>query len=190
MGVYEPAAGDFRPYPPLAGFLLTGGMFVSQQVTLPLAFPFARARLIALAHDGSLRAVSGQAFTEGGTATLRVGPFGGVPGVSKLVRVQFAEPVPHHDRLVLPLRWEATGSAGRLFPMLDADFTLVPEAGAAGQTRLILAGSYRPPLEGLGAAVDRMLMHHIATATMACLLHKTVAELTRLGHAPAVPERV
>jgi hypothetical protein len=39
-----------------------------------------------------------------------------VPGASKLVSVRLLEPVPRGEVMVLPLRWEATGVTGRLFP--------------------------------------------------------------------------
>jgi hypothetical protein len=114
-------------------------------------------------------------------ATIRVGPFGPVLGVSKLVRVRFAEPAAHDHIAVLPLRWEATGPAGRLFPVLDAGITLMP---AGGQTRLVLAGSYRPPLDGAGATLDKIVLHHLATATISSLLRKTAHALTH-EHPPA-----
>jgi hypothetical protein len=73
------------------------------------------------------------------------------------------------------LRWEATGPAGRLFPVLDADITLMP---AGEQTRLVLAGSYRPPLDGIGATLDKIALHHLATATISSLLRQTAHALT------------
>src|SRR5579863_10201028 len=50
----------------------------------------------------------------------------GVPGLSKLVRVQVRE-LARTDRSVgLAIRWEATGPGGGLFPVLDADLTMAP----------------------------------------------------------------
>lgn len=76
---------------------------------------------------------------------------------------------------VLALRWEATGLAGSIFPVLDADITLTP-AGEHG-TRLSLAGAYRQPrptslttsvedgaLRGVTAATVRSLLARIASA--------------------------
>lgn len=53
-----------------------------------------------------------------------------MPAPSKLVRVQFREPVQRGAVRVLTLRWEATGATGRIFPVLDADITLIPDGEA------------------------------------------------------------
>jgi hypothetical protein len=62
-----------------------------------------------------------------------------------------------------------------LFPVLDADITLLP---AGEQTKLVLAGSYRPPLGVFGATLDKIGLHHVAQATMSALLRKLASELT------------
>jgi hypothetical protein len=149
-------------------------MFVSQQTILNVPFPVARVRLVCLARRGGLDSACGQAYADGYTATIRASPFGPVPGASKLVRVRFVEPVAHDNLAVVPLRWEATGTAGRLFPVLLADLTLLP---AGGQTKLVLAGTYRPPLDGIGAALDKIVLHHLAEATISSLLRRTAHAL-------------
>ena len=162
-------------------------MFLSQEVTLPLSFAAARARLLCLTRDGSLGRASGEAFTAGRGDALGYGPFGEVPGASALVRVQFAEPTPRRDLLVLPLRWEAVGPSGRLFPVLDADITLLPLGGPprtalgkvtdSDETRLVVAGSYRPPSDGLGSMVGTEHLGHVAAATICSLLHKIAGDI-------------
>jgi hypothetical protein len=157
-------------------------VFLSQEVTLPLSFAAARTRLLCLTRDGSLGRASGEAFTAGRGDALGYGPFGEVPGSSTLVRVQFAEPAPRRDLLVLPLRWEAMGPSGRLFPVLDADITLLPLTGqpvtapagtpVSDETRLVVAGSYRPPSDGLGSMVGTEHLQHVAASTICSLLHK------------------
>ncbi len=97
---------------------------------------------------------------------------------SKLVSVRFLEPVPREDVVVLPLRWEATGVTGRLFPVLDADLTITP--AGAGQTLITLNGAYRPPLGGIGAGLDRAMLRRVAAATIRALL-------TRIADALASP---
>jgi hypothetical protein len=84
-------------------------MFAAHEVTLDLDFPAARARLALLMRGDWLDSVSQDAYAEGLSGQLRVGPFGPVPGMSKLVEVRLLDPVPHGDGLVVPLRWEATG---------------------------------------------------------------------------------
>jgi hypothetical protein len=122
--------------------------------------------------------VSGQ---DGLAAVIRVGPFGDVPGASKLVRVRFLDPVYRGDAMRLALRWEATGVTSGLFPVLDADISLTP----AGEqtTRLALAGSYRPPLGGLGAGLDKAILNRVATATIRALLRKVADNLASPGTA-------
>jgi hypothetical protein len=97
------------------------------------------------------------------------------------------DPVPRDDTMVLPLRWEATGAAGRLFPVLDANLVLVP-SGEEHST-LTLTGAYRPPLGSVGAALDRALLNRAAAATMRSLVSQVadsiVAGEAAAGFAPA-----
>lgn len=153
-------------------------MFVSYQLLLPVAFHATQARLENLTHGGWLSTASGDAYADGLAGLIRVGPFGNVLGASKLVEVSLLEPVPHDDIMVLPLRWEATGMAGRLFPVLDADLTVTP--AAPGQTLMKLDGAYRPPLGATGATLDRVILGRAANATIRSLL-------TRIADAVANP---
>jgi hypothetical protein len=74
------------------------------------------------------------------------------------------------------LRWEVAGAAGSLFPVLDATITICPEEEKTA--RLALAGSYRPPLGHLGAALDTAILHRVATATVRSLLHHVADTIT------------
>jgi hypothetical protein len=150
-------------------------VFVAQDVLVNVSFPVARQRLGNLMRAGTLFDASGKAYAEGLVGMIRVGPFGDVLGASKLVQVRMLEPVPRADTVVLPLRWEATGVMGRLFPVLDADLVLTPEGEQA--TRLALTGAYRPPLGGLGSGLDRMVLRHAAAATIRSLLERVAVEL-------------
>jgi hypothetical protein len=151
-------------------------VFVAHEVLVSLSFDAAQAGLASLARGGTLDGASQGAYGDGIGTLLQVGPVGTVPGLSKLVRVQFREPVAHEDSAVLTLRWEATGVSGALFPVLDADITLRPAGESA--TRLTLAGAYRAPLGPLGAALDRAILHRVATATVASLLRRMASALT------------
>jgi hypothetical protein len=71
-----------------------------------------------------LAEVCGASYDGALTGLLRVGPAG--PAAGKLVRVRFLDPVYRGDVMSTGLRWEATGPAGSLFPMLDADITISP----------------------------------------------------------------
>lgn len=153
-------------------------MFVSYQLVVPVAFHATQARLENLTHGGWLSTASGDAYSDGLAGLIRVGPFGNVLGASKLVKVSLLEPVPHDDVMVLALRWEATGVAGRLFPVLDADLTVT--AADLGHTLMKLDGAYRPPLGAAGATLDRVILGRAADATIRSLL-------TRIADAVASP---
>ena len=159
-------------------------MFASHEVMLSMTFARARARLSVLSDAGWLSGPSKEAYAEGLDGLIRVGPFGAVLGASKLVRVQLLEPVPRDDTVVLPVRWEATGAAGRLFPVLDANLVLTPSG--ADHATLALNGAYRPPLGGVGEILDRALLNRAATATVRSLLTR-VAESMVAGEGAAGP---
>jgi hypothetical protein len=153
-------------------------MFACDELVLGLGFEAARARLVNLTHGGWLTAASDGACADGLDGLIRVGPLGAVPGASKLVSVRFLESVPREGVMVLPLRWEAVGVTGRLFPVLDADLTITP--AGAGQTLITLNGAYRPPLAWIGAGLDRAVLRRVAAATIRALL-------TRIADALASP---
>jgi hypothetical protein len=143
-------------------------MFAAEEVRFEAEFDVATARLTHLINQRALQAPSEAAYEEGLTSLLRVGPLGDARGLSKLVRVSLMQPIRRGVTISVPLRWEATGAAGELFPVLDADLILTRDG--TDQVRLGLTGSYRPPFGRAGAALDRVIMHRIATATIQSLL--------------------
>ena len=142
-------------------------MFVGDEMRLDISFAVARERLARLSDGDALLGTSEGAYT----GLARVGP----AGVSKLVRVQVRELSWTDKSGGLALRWEATGAGGKLFPVLDADLTLV-DFGAQG-TLVALAGVYRPPLGALGQALDRAVLHRVAVATIKDFLAHVAAKL-------------
>lgn len=152
-----------------------------------MSFVVASARLGCLPHGGWFRAASETVYQGGMEYLMRVGPTGAVPGVSRLVRVRFTEPVYRDKAMTIGLRWEATGVTGGLFPVLDADIRLSADDGEddgegdgegddAG-VRVTLTGSYRPPLGAPGAALDWLLLRTVAVATLRTLLARVAAAL-------------
>ena len=119
---------------------------------LGVGFNAAQARLANLARGGLLRHASDDAYGQWGADLARVGPLDAAPGMSRLVKVQFRDMVIHQDSAVWALRWEAIGTTGALFPVLDADIVLTP----AGEhdTVLVVRGAYRPPLGHLGGDTE------------------------------------
>ena len=156
-------------------------MFVADQVLLDLSFGATVARLTEMARGGLLTRVSQGAYGDGVAGLARVGPL----GVSKLAGVHFLDVAVRGESAVLPLRWQATGPGGRLFPALDADLALTPAAEHA--TRLSLAGAYRPPFGPAG--LDKAIFHKVAQATVRSLLTRVADALTRPQSPPgAAPE--
>ena len=151
-------------------------MFTDQAVGLDMDYPVARARFLRLARGDWLDGLSRDAYTDGLVGEVRVGPFGSVPGISKLVRVSLLDPVPRDDMVLLPIRWEATGPVGRLFPVLDANLILGTDS--EGRAELRITGAYRPPLDGLGEGLDQAVLHRVAGATLKSLLRRIAATLT------------
>lgn len=139
-------------------------MFASARTRLDVDFPVAKAKLASLAREGFLRHASDHAYGEGPTGETRVGPLGPVPGMSRLVKVRFLDMAMHGGSAVLPMRWEAAGPGGSLFPALDADITLAPAED--GGTVLEVSGVYRPPYGTIGAGLDRAFLHQVARATI------------------------
>lgn len=149
-------------------------MFVVEELTVNISSAAAQARFENLVHGDWLAGASEVAYDGTLTGLLRVGPAGPVAG--KLVRVSFLDPVYSGDAMTVGMRWEATGAAGVLFPVLDANITISPAGDHTA--RLALAGSYRPPLGRLGAEIDRVVMHQAAAATLRSLLRNVAAALT------------
>ena len=141
-------------------------MFVGDEMRLDVGYAIARERLMRLADGGTLLSTSEDAYDHAAAGLAKVG----IPGLSKLVRVQVRELTRTEGSAALAIRWEATGPGGVLFPVLDADITLAPagDAGDAGDgaTVLAMAGVYRPPLGALGQALDRAILHRVALATI------------------------
>ena len=150
-------------------------MFVESEVLLEVSFDAARAGLVSLIRGGALLAASQDAYGDGAGGPGLAGPREPVLGMSRLVGVKFTEPVNRGDSVVAPLRWEAIGPGGGLFPALDADITLAVTGN--GATVLRLAGAYRSPLEAAEAGLDRAALHRVATATIQGFLERVGAAI-------------
>jgi hypothetical protein len=66
-------------------------------------------------------------------------------------------------KTLLPLSWRATGPE-RLFPSLEADLEIATLGRS--RTQLSISARYRPPLGVVGKALDRVLLHRVAEATI------------------------
>ena len=149
-------------------------VFVEAQSPLSLPFSAVHAALDAALADGGLTEESRRAAEKGASFLMRVGP-GGSRGFAKQVLVEVL-PFDYVGRkVVLPLRWRPTGPAGRLFPSLEANLT-ISEVDGIGSLVSIVA-SYEPPLDAVGAGLDRILLSRAAGATLTALLREIVTKL-------------
>ena len=149
-------------------------MFVEACTFLSLPFVSATKALDHVLEDGGLVHESQLATDEGVAFLLRVGPRG-ARGFAKQVEVHVlpARRTPSH--VVIPLRWKATGVSGWLFPSLDGDVELKSDCG--GSTLSIVA-CYRPPLDSVGAGLDRAVMSQVARRTVEAFLAEVAARIT------------
>jgi hypothetical protein len=145
-------------------------VFVAGEECLAVGLGAAQARLADLLRDGTLITSAADCYEQGMTGLARVGPLDSAPGGSKLVEVQFGELVIRGDSARVPLRWQATGRGGVLFPALDADLELT--ALGADATMLRLAGAYRPLPGKAGAALDRAVLQRVAIATIQAFIRR------------------
>lgn len=139
-------------------------VLVSDEHALDVSIGVAELRLANLVRGGWLAGASHVAYRGGIDQLVRVGPFGDMPGASRLVRVQFVDPVYRDGAMTVGVRWEAAGAAGGLFPVLDANIRLSGDGGQG--SRVALTACYRLPLGTIGAGLDRLVLHKVAAATI------------------------
>jgi hypothetical protein len=160
-------------------------MFVEAHLPLPLPLSDAQAALERALAEGGLVAQSQKAHDEGLAYLMRVGPRAG-RGARKQVLVRLLPTRVVGQTTVVPMRWEATGATGRLFPSLDANLGLT----AAGDLTTVLSvhGRYEPPLGAMGSTIDRTLLSGTANATAEALLREVGDHLCEVAaNRTAVP---
>jgi hypothetical protein len=122
-----------------------------------------------------LSAVAGEAQARGDglLGEVGVGPLGA--RLRRQVRIHLGEPVRFPSITSLPLTWEPVSLEG-LLPRLDANL----ELGSLGgdRTQLAISARYRPPLGTVGQAVDRVLLHRVAEATVKDFLDRIGEAIT------------
>jgi hypothetical protein len=156
-------------------------MFVSDQRMVLVRIGAARTRLAGLVRHDWLSGASQQAYRDGLSHLLWAGPGGSAPGLPQLVHVQYLDPVEDARSVITGMRWHASAVTGQVFPALDADIRLDPEASHA--TWLTLTGIYRPPIPPLAARLDQALLHKTATTTIRSLL----AHISQALEDPGLP---
>ena len=148
-------------------------MFVRYYVEVPLAATRVEAALLASPPEW-LSAMAGAAQAHGDEllTAVGVGPLG--PRLGRRVVIELGEPARFPSMTSLPLTWEPAGLES-LLPRLDASI----EVGSLGEdrTQLAISARYRPPLGVVGRAVDRVLLHRVAEATLKDFLDRLGAAI-------------
>jgi hypothetical protein len=142
-------------------------MFIGDQVKAAVSASAATARLASMASGEALTRASRAAWAEGparSTATAVL---------PELAAVRSRGPLRRGAVSMLTLRWEVTGESGQLFPVLDADITVIPDGEWA--TLVGLDGVYRIPP---GAELDAEAMRKAAVATIGSLLSRIAVAIT------------
>ena len=108
----------------------------------------------------------------GSARGLGTGPVQARPG---------AFPGPGRRRFRLAPAAVGRAGGGGLFPVLDADITLIP--AATHSATLTLTGAYRPPPGTAGAELDRVIVYPVAKATVRAFLHRVARAITHPARA-------
>lgn len=145
-------------------------MLVQDFIDVPLSIDAVEHALVS---NGKLGVWAEAAYRMG--ERLAVGP-------SKLlaapVNLEVGDPVHSSESIRFPLRWSADG-APWLFPHMEAE--LVLNEITPDLTHLTLRGSYRPPMEGFGAVMDRLAFHRVAEATVRNFLERLAGGLAEIA---------
>lgn len=141
---------------------------------LDLAIPFRRVETPFLRDPaGWLPGVAEAADAQSDRLLAEVG-FGGGHRIEKRIEIEVGEPAHLRGTTLLPMTWKAT-RADAIFPSLEADLELAPIG--PDRTQVSISARYRPPLGGLGRALDRALLHRVAEATIKDFLERVGARL-------------
>lgn len=107
----------------------------------------------------------------------------GTSAVAKRVRIHIGPIHRGPTETIIPLVWEATG-APQLFPKMEADLMLT--SAGPDRVKVALRGLYDPPFGSVGRAIDRVLLHRFAEASVKAFVDRIVGAL-RQGAGVRVP---
>jgi len=153
-------------------------VIVEARVVAHATMQAAATRLRRLLVDQQLGGLAASATSEGEAVVMRAG----VAGISKQIAVQALEPTYRPDRVVIPMRWVATGVAGELFPALDGNLEL--RELDEHTTEITLVGSYRPPLGRTGEVLDQLVMRRVARRTLESFVTQLATAIVEPHPAP------
>jgi hypothetical protein len=122
-----------------------------------------------------LSAIAGAAQERGDGLLVEVGVGPLEAGFQRRVSLRLGEPVRFPSMTSVPLTWEPVGLEG-LLPRLDANIELGPLG--EDRTQLAISARYQPPLGVVGHAIDRVLLHRVAEATLKDFLDRVGQAIT------------
>jgi len=158
-------------------------MFGVRETAVAAAYRDAAARLIPLVREPAWADASHAAWDAGQKILTASGPAGSPRGDSRLAEISSLHLREEEDSLSVALRWAATAPTGSVFPVLDADLTLLPAAAPPAvesslKSRLRLIYSYRPLPGRSGNAMDTAILGRVADATTRSFLEDLAHLLT------------
>jgi hypothetical protein len=124
---------------------------------------------------GWLSAIAGAAQERGDGLLVEVGVGPIEAGLRRRVSLRLGKPVRFPSMTSVPLTWEPVGLEG-LLPRLDANIELGPLG--EDRTQLAISARYQPPLGVVGHALDRVLLHRVAEATLKDFLDRVGQAIT------------
>jgi hypothetical protein len=154
-------------------------MFARYYLELPLPFEEVREALLTRPQDWVPRVV--EDAEERGRLLLDVGFESRGRRVGKRVEIELGRPFLLASKTILPLTWHATGPEA-LFPSLEADLEVAQLSER--RTQLSVSARYRPPLGALGRAVDKVVLHRVAEATIKDFLDQIGETIQIRLHSP------
>jgi hypothetical protein len=149
-------------------------MFVREESTLGLPPGLVVAQLGRAIESGWFREVSAHAYAAGLAVLARARPPGSVRGLATTMQVRLSGPRERISGAAYALRWEASEPEGGLFPVFDADLSLIRVD--AGRTRLAIVACYRPQP---GVQPDRLLLGRAARTTLQSVVEGLAREITQ-----------
>ena len=125
--------------------------------------PFDAIRDVFTGNSEWLAPLASAAAQDGESLRMRIGPSWAAGLVTREVEVLLGPPRPRDDTIFRSLAWKAS-ELHSLFPLLDGEIELAPIGDDS--CRVSVAVVYTPPLGGLGARIDRALLHRVAASTV------------------------
>ncbi|MDA8315960.1 MAG: hypothetical protein M0010_12450 [Actinomycetota bacterium] len=156
-------------------------IFLTDSFELEETHVDAECRLLRAGSD--LLPLVGAATSSGETILMRIGPSLGDHVLGIPARVQLGPRWTRGGCAAIALRWEAE-LFDSLFPVLDG--TLIISSLGTNRSRVTIEASYRPPLEGIGALLDRAILHRVAQSTV----HEFLQQLGAALSLEAEPTRI